>query len=72
MKRMLIAGLLALALTGCATGKELNGSWFLLFARDGTCRQVVHQADTDQLSTKTTWRGEKCPPAPVVEDEGRP
>jgi hypothetical protein len=29
-------------------------------ARDGTCRQIVHEAKTDQLDTKTTWRGEGC------------
>jgi hypothetical protein len=54
---------LALALTGCATGRELNGSWLLVIARDGTCRQIVHEAKTDQLDTKTTWRGEGCKPA---------
>lgn len=53
---------IALALTGCATGKELKGSWFLVIARDGECRQIVHEAKTDQLDTKTTWRGEKCKP----------
>lgn len=70
MKSMLIVGLLALALTGCATGKELNGSWFLLIARDGTCRQVVHHAKTDQLETDTTWRGGKC--APVEREDPQP
>lgn len=72
MSRMLIAGFLALALTGCATGNELHGSWFLLIARDGTCRQAVHQADTEQLTTKTTWRGEKCAPAPAEQEEPQP
>jgi len=58
---------LALALSGCATGNELKGSWFLLIARDGTCRQIVHEAKTDQLETKTTWRGEKCGPATAAD-----
>lgn len=57
----LLTVFMMLALSGCATGNELKGSWFLVIARDGTCRQIVHEAKTDQLDTKTTWRGEKCP-----------
>lgn len=57
----------ALCLTGCATGNELKGSWFLVIARDGACRQIVHEAKTDQLDTETTWRSEKCPPPAVAE-----
>ena len=63
MTRATLLAALALALSGCATGKELKGSWFLVIARDGTCRQIVHEASTGQLQTKTTWRGEKCEPA---------
>lgn len=64
--RIAIAGILcAASLTGCATGRELNGSWFLLVGRDGACRQVVHEAKTDQLDTRTAWRGKKCKPQPT-------
>jgi hypothetical protein len=62
MTRFALLALLCLALTGCATGRELDGSWFLVIARDGKCRQIVHEAKTDQLDTKTTWRGEGCEP----------
>ena len=67
MTRLALLALLCLSLSGCATGRELNGSWFLVIARDGTCRQIVHEAKTDQLDTKTTWRGEKCPQPAVTE-----
>jgi hypothetical protein len=53
-------GMLVLALTGCATGKELHGTWMLTVGRSGTCRVIEHQANTDQLSTSTRWRGEGC------------
>ena len=67
MTRLALLALLTLALSGCATGQELKGSWFLVIARDGTCRQIVHEAKTDQLETNTTWRGEKCPQPAVAE-----
>ena len=52
--------LLALLLCSCATGHELKGTWTLLIGRDGTCRTIEHQAETDQLITSTRWRGEGC------------
>lgn len=54
------AGMLLVMLTGCAHGRELNGSWMLTFGRFGTCRVVEHRANTDQLESRTTWRGEGC------------
>ena len=63
MMRATLLAALVLALSGCATGQEMKGSWFLVIARDGTCRQIVHEAKTEQLETNTTWRGEKCEPA---------
>lgn len=52
--------LLATLLTGCAHGRELNGAWFLTVGRAGTCRVIEHRAKTDQLDTRTVWRGEGC------------
>jgi sRNA-binding carbon storage regulator CsrA len=54
------ACLLATLLTGCAHGRELNGAWFLTVGRAGTCRVIEHRAKTDQLDTRTVWRGEGC------------
>lgn len=68
MRALVLAS--ALLLQGCATGRELNGSWMLLIARDGECRQVVHEASSDQLETRTVWRGENCKPAEEAEDSG--
>lgn len=59
--------MLALLLTSCATGQELRGSWTLTIGRDGTCRTIEHQAETDQLSTSTQWRGEGCSAEDAVE-----
>lgn len=52
--------LLALLLSSCATGNELKGTWTLMVGRDGTCRTIEHQANTDRLSTSTRWRGKHC------------
>ncbi|MFD0726990.1 carbon storage regulator [Lysobacter brunescens] len=53
-------GLMVSLLSGCATGRELNGAWSLTMGRYGTCRVIEHRAKTDQLDTHTTWRGEGC------------
>lgn len=52
--------MLALTLSGCATGKELHGTWMLTVGRNGACRVIEHQANTDQLTTSTVWHGEGC------------
>jgi hypothetical protein len=59
--------MLALLLTSCATGQELRGTWTLTIGRDGTCRTIEHQAESDQLSTSTRWRGEGCGAEDAVE-----
>lgn len=71
--RMLAAACLcATLLTGCATGNELRGAWLLTIGRSGTCRVVEHRASTDQLQTRTTWRGEGCPSVtPPTEEPAR-
>ena len=58
--KFLAIGMLMLVLTGCATGKELHGTWMLTVGRNGACRVIEHQANTDQLSTSTVWHGEGC------------
>ena len=50
----------AFALSGCATGHELNSAWQLSVGRAGKCRVIVHAAKTEQLETRTLWRGEGC------------
>lgn len=60
LARFAAIGMLLVMLTGCAHGRELNGSWMLTVGRFGTCRIVEHRADTDQLQTRTVWRGEGC------------
>ncbi|MEQ1511641.1 MAG: hypothetical protein ABL934_03065 [Lysobacteraceae bacterium] len=51
---------LAIAISGCATGNELRGAWMLTVGRAGPCRVVEHRSTTDQLNTRTVWRGEGC------------
>lgn len=55
-----VVALLAVLSAGCATGDELRGDWSLTVGRAGTCRVIAHQAKTDQLQTRTIWRGEGC------------
>ena len=57
---VLTAGLLSVLLSGCATGNELHGAWLLTVGRAGPCRVVEHRSSTDQLNTRTVWRGEGC------------
>ena len=61
--------MIAVALSGCATGRELNGTWMVTMGRFGTCRIVEHRAQTDQLDTRTVWRGEGCAAVEAVRDE---
>ena len=58
--KFLAIGMLMLVLNGCATGNELHGKWVLTVGRSGTCRVIEHQANTNQLTTSTVWRGEGC------------
>jgi hypothetical protein len=67
--KLLTACLLAIVLCGCATGRELNGTWMVTMGRFGTCRIVEHRAQTDQLDTRTVWRGEGCAAVEAVQDE---
>lgn len=67
--RLALVCVLATMMTGCATGRELNGTWMVTMGRFGTCRIVEHRAQTDQLDTRTVWRGEGCAAVETVRDD---
>lgn len=67
--KLLRVSALTLALSGCATGRELNGTWMVTLGRFGTCRIVEHRAQSEQLDTRTVWRGEGCAAVEAVRDE---
>lgn len=60
---------IAVIASGCATARELNGTWMVTVGRYGTCRVIEHRSETEQLDTRTVWRGEGCAAVEAVRDE---